>query len=98
MLATAAQDANICAVVSQCPFTDGLSSSLAMSPITSAKLTALAVRDRIGAALNKEPLMVKLAGLAHETALMTAPDAYSGIMSIIKDEPNYKTTWQHVLH
>ncbi len=51
VLATAAQDANICAVVSQCPFTDGLSSSLAMSPITSVKLTALAVRDRIGAAL-----------------------------------------------
>ncbi len=90
VLATAAQDANICAVISQCPFTDGLSSSLAMSPITSAKLTALAVRDRIGAALNKKPLMVKLAGLEHETALMTAPDAYSGIMSIIKDEPNYK--------
>lgn len=90
VLATAAQDDNICAVLSQCPFTDGLASSLAMNPITSAKLSVLAIRDRIGAALGKKPLMVKLAGKDNETALMTAPDAYPGILSLTEDEPNYK--------
>lgn len=58
VLATAAQDANIRAVISQCPFTDGLSSSLVMDPVTSLKLTTLALRDRIGAVLGNEPVMV----------------------------------------
>ena len=86
VLATAAQDANICAVISQCPFTDGLASSMAMNPITSSKLTALAIRDRIGATLGQKTVMVKLAGHPNETALMTAPDDYAGI---IPDYKNY---------
>ncbi|GAB02911.1 MULTISPECIES: alpha/beta hydrolase [Acinetobacter] len=90
VLATAAQDANILAVISQCPFTDGLSSSLAMNPIMSAKLTALAIRDRVGAAFGNEPVMVALAGHSNQTALMTAPDAYTGILSLTKEVPDYK--------
>jgi dienelactone hydrolase len=82
VLATAADDARLAAVISQCPFTDGLSSSLAMSPVTSLKLTALALRDRIGAAFGAGPVMVPLAGKPGETALMTAPDAYPGYMAI----------------
>ncbi|EXD35657.1 dienelactone hydrolase family protein [Acinetobacter sp. 479375] len=90
VLATAAQDANICAVISQCPFTDGLASSMAVNPITSSKLTALAIRDRIGATLGQKTVMVKLAGHPNETALMTAPDAYAGILSLTQDIPDYK--------
>lgn len=90
VLATAAQDANICAVISQCPFTDGLASSMAMNPITSSKLTALAIRDRIGATLGQKTVMVKLAGHPNETALMTAPDDYAGILSLTQDIPDYK--------
>lgn len=90
VLATAAQDENIAAVISQCPFTDGLSSSLAMNPITSAKVTALAIRDRIGAMLGHEPITVPLSGKDGETALMNAPDVYSGLLEITKNDPDYK--------
>jgi pimeloyl-ACP methyl ester carboxylesterase len=92
VLATAANDNRITAVISQCPFTDGLSSSLAMSPMTSLKLTALALRDRIGSWLGAPPVMVPLAGKPGETALMNAPDVYPGYMALQppgSDIPNY---------
>lgn len=92
VLATAAADAKLAAVISQCPFTDGLSSSLAMNPLTSLKITALALRDRIGALLGAAPVMVPLAGQPGETALMNAPDAYPGYLALKPqdvDIPNF---------
>lgn len=82
VLSTAADDLKVAAVISQCPFTDGLSSSLAMNPVTSLKITALALRDRIGALFGAEPVMVPLAGQPGETALMNAPDAYPGYLAL----------------
>ncbi|WP_203142760.1 alpha/beta hydrolase [Marinobacter mangrovi] len=82
VLATAAEDDQIAAVISQCPFTDGLASGLAMDPMTSLKLTALALRDRVGSWLGADPVMVKLAGRPGELALMNAPDAASGYTAV----------------
>src|SRR5271157_4428005 len=45
VIATAARLPGIAAVVSQCPFTDSIASLGAMSPLISARITALAVRD-----------------------------------------------------
>lgn len=82
VLATAADDAKLAAAISQCPFTDGLSSSLAMNPVTSLKVTAMAVRDRLGALFGAEPVMVPLVGRPGQTALMNAPDAYAGYVAL----------------
>ena len=82
VLATAADDPTIAAVISQCPFTDGLASSLAMNPLLSLKLTARALRDRLGAALGAPPVMVPLAGHPGETALMNAPDVWAGYLAL----------------
>lgn len=72
VLATAATDGHVAAVVSQCPFTDGLSSAMATNPISSAKVTALAALDKLGASLGRAPIMVALAGKPGTAALMTA--------------------------
>ncbi|MDE2419636.1 MAG: alpha/beta fold hydrolase [Gammaproteobacteria bacterium] len=90
VLTTAATEPNLAAVISQCPFTDGLSSGLAIDPMTSIKLTTLAIRDRIGAALGHEPIMVSVSGYPSETALMNAADAYSGLSALTKYDPDYK--------
>ncbi|MGA5541512.1 alpha/beta hydrolase [Mycobacterium sp. NPDC051198] len=79
---TGARDHRLAAVISQCPFTDGLASSLTMSPLTSAKLTALAVRDVVGARLGKKPVMVPSYGPPGSTALMTSPDSAAGVEAI----------------
>lgn len=82
VLSVAADDGRIAAVISQCPFTDGLASSLAMNPWNSLKVTALALRDRVGAWFGGKPVQVPLAGRPGQTALMNAPDAYAGYLAL----------------
>lgn len=83
VLRIAADDAGIAAVISQGPFSDGLSSTLAINPLTSMKLTVLALADRIGALFGARPLLVKIAGRPGDTALMTAPDAFDGYHALV---------------
>jgi dienelactone hydrolase len=85
VIATAAQLPGIAAVVSQCPFTDSIASFGTLSPWVSARITALAVRDLIGAGLGRPPVMVATAGKPGEVALMNAPDAYSGFLQLVPD-------------
>lgn len=92
VLATAADDNRLAAVISQCPFTDGFSSSMAMNPITTLKLTGLALKDKIGSMFGAKPVMVPLAAPTGHTALMNAPDAYSGYLALMpsgSNIPNY---------
>jgi quorum-quenching protein AidA len=90
VLATAAFEPELAAVLSQCPFTDGLASTLVMNPVTSVKLTALALQDRIGAALGKQPIMVPVSGLPSETALMNSADTIAGVTALTQCDPDYK--------
>jgi dienelactone hydrolase len=84
-IATAARLPGIAAAVAQCPFTDAVASLRAMNPVTAARITALAVRDVIGARAGKPPLMIPTAGKPGELALMTAPDAYSGYLRLVPE-------------
>lgn len=83
VLSTAAEDSRVAAVVAQGLFSDGLSSGLAMNPIASAKVSTLALIDRIGSLFGAKPIMVPVAGRPGETALMTAPDAYDGYFKLV---------------
>lgn len=85
VLITAAEDQRVAAVISQCPFTDGLASSLAVDVLSSAKVTALALGDAIGSRLGRPPLMVPTAGPPHSAALMTAPDAEPGHLRLLPE-------------
>lgn len=85
VIATAARLPGIAAVVSQCPFTDSIASLSTWSPVLTARVTALAVRDLIAARLGRPPVMVATAGNPGEVALMTAPDAYPGYLNLVPD-------------
>jgi dienelactone hydrolase len=82
VIEVAARDGRVAAVVSQCPFSDGTASTLAMDPRSSAQVTMLAMRDQLARALRRPPVMVKLIGPPGSAALMTAPDAEPGIRAI----------------
>jgi pimeloyl-ACP methyl ester carboxylesterase len=86
VIVAAARDGNVAATISQCPFTDGLASVLAMGPRTPVKVTARAVRDLIAAGLGRPPVMVPTAGPPGSAALMTAPDAVPGYLGLVDDE------------
>lgn len=92
VLSTAADDNQLAAVISQCPFTDGFASSMAMSPLTSLKVTGLALQDKIVSLFGAKPVMVPLAAQPRQTALMNAPDCYSGYFALMPEGsniPNY---------
>ena len=83
VLATAANDQNITAVISQCPFTNGFASALAMDIRTSLTVGGLGFLDRIGSRLGRPPILVNTAGPPGSAALMTAPDAEPGYLALV---------------
>lgn len=82
VLEVAADDPRVAAVVSQCAFTNGLSSGLAMSPRTTARLAPYVARDLVRAVRGGEPVRVPAAGPPHSAALMTAADALPGYAAL----------------
>jgi pimeloyl-ACP methyl ester carboxylesterase len=85
VIESAARLPGIAAAVAQCPFTDGLASIGAINPLTATRVTALAVRDLLGARRGKPPVMIPTAGMPGEVALMTAPDAYPGYLRLVPE-------------
>src|SRR5579884_1803737 len=85
VIATAARLPGIAAVVAQCPFTDGTASARTLNPLVAVRITALAVRDLIGARLGRPPLTVPVVGHPDEVALMNTPDAYPGFLRLVPE-------------
>ncbi len=83
VMATAAREPGVAAAIAQCPFTDGVASATAMDWRSSSKVTARALRDRIGSWLGADPLMIASAGPPRSAALMTAPDVESGYLRLV---------------
>lgn len=82
VIATAAR-LPVAAVVAQCPFTDGISSALTIPPLTTARITVLALRDLVAARLGKPPVLVATAGRPGDVALMSTPDSYAGYLKLV---------------
>ena len=80
---TAAEDSRIAAAISQCPFTDGPASALAINWKTNAKITALALRDLAAEKLGLAPVRVPTVGEPGEAALMTSADALDGYYALV---------------
>jgi len=84
-IVTAAQDHRIVAAIAQCPFTDGLASAMAVSPLVLAKVTARALRDVVAARCGRTPVMIPTYGPPGTTALMTSHDAVSGFEGLVPE-------------
>ncbi len=85
VLVAAANEKNVSAVVSQCPFTDGMASALAANLRSSLKVMALAICDVVGAVFGLAPVMVAIAGKPGSAALMATPDAEAGCMALVSN-------------
>ncbi|GAA2071247.1 alpha/beta hydrolase [Williamsia deligens] len=83
VLAIAAQDPRIAAVIAQCPFTDGIASARASMGSSSLAVMGRALADTIAAARGKPRVMVALAGRPGETALMNSHDALDGYLALV---------------
>ena len=92
VLKTAANVSGVAGVMSQCPFTNGIASSLALHPLSLMKVSLAATLDVLTMPFRKTPVMVDLAGNPGDGALMTAHDVmegYNGIKPADSDIPGY---------
>ncbi len=92
VLKTAANVSGVAGVMSQCPFTNGIASSLALHPLSLTKVSLAATLDVLTMPFRKTPVMVDLAGNPGDGALMTAHDVmegYNGIKPAGSDIPGY---------
>jgi dienelactone hydrolase len=85
VIATAARVPGIAAVISQCPFTDGIASARVIKPTTLVRICVRAVRDLLAARRGADPVMVPTVGRPCEVALMTTPDAYDGYLRLMPE-------------
>lgn len=86
----AAADGRISAVISQCPFTDGFASARASGTISTVKVTALAIRDAVAAALGRTPVMAALSGPPRSASLMSAHDCEPGYRALTDTAPAFR--------
>jgi dienelactone hydrolase len=83
VLIAAERDGNVAAVVSQCPFTDGLAATRAAHPRSLVRAIAPVLRDQVARLRGKDPVMVPLVGPPGSAALMTSPDSEPGYRALV---------------
>jgi fermentation-respiration switch protein FrsA (DUF1100 family) len=82
-ITVAARHPELKAAVSQCPFTDGLASALALGPVASSKLLPAVARDYVSILLRRPPVTIPIAAPPGQLALMNAPDALPGYAALM---------------
>jgi fermentation-respiration switch protein FrsA (DUF1100 family) len=82
VLKVAASDRNVAAVISQCPFTSGTASAFAAGLRGALGSGSFGVFDEMLGFMGLGPLLVPVVGTPGTPALMTAPDALAGILSL----------------
>ena len=82
VLATAARDRRVAAVVAQAPFTDGLANLPFLGLGRSARLALEGLKDVAGALRGRAPHTIPAVGPPGSLAVMTSPDAEPGFRAI----------------
>ena len=83
VVAVAAQDPSIAAVVSQCPFADGIAALRNVPPRNALRATMLGLADQAAALAGRAPRTMPAVGPPGSFAVMTAPDAQPGLEAIV---------------
>ncbi|NMN93910.1 alpha/beta hydrolase [Antrihabitans stalactiti] len=82
-ITVASRHPELVAAISQCPFTDGLASAMALGPKATAKGMPTLAKDLVAMVRGGEPAMIPLAGPPGSLALMNAPDALPGYEALV---------------
>jgi fermentation-respiration switch protein FrsA (DUF1100 family) len=91
VIAVAAADPRIAAIVSQCPHTDILAGLRAIPPANLAKLTIAGIRDQLASVRGRPPVYVPAVGPPGTLAVMSTDDAEPGIRAITPPD----SPWQN---
>jgi pimeloyl-ACP methyl ester carboxylesterase len=91
VIAVGAQDQRVAAIVSQCPFTDGLASLATLSPANMLQATAEGLADQLGALTSRPPRYIPAVGDPGTFAVMSTPDAKQGFEALVPQS----TRWEN---
>ncbi len=91
VIAVGARDARIAAVISQCPFTDGLATLPTLGLPNLVKATSAGLQDEIGALLGSPPHYIPAVGAPGTFAVMTTPDSKPGFEALLPPD----TLWEN---
>jgi len=86
VLAVAADDPRIAAVISQAPFTDAISALMHVPLKNAVRLTVAGLRDQLRGWRGRAPLLAPAVGEPGTLAAMTEPDAKPGFEAIVPPE------------
>jgi fermentation-respiration switch protein FrsA (DUF1100 family) len=82
VVAIAADDPRVVAVVSQVPYADGIPTLVGFGPANVLRLTVAGLRDQLGALMGRSPHRIAIVGPPGSTAFMNTPDAEPGYGAI----------------
>lgn len=86
VLAVAADDPRIAAVISQAPFTDGIPTLMRVPLMNAVRLTVAGLRDQLSGWRGRPPHLAPAVGEPGTLAAMTAADAKPGFEAIVPPE------------
>jgi pimeloyl-ACP methyl ester carboxylesterase len=90
VLAVAARDPSIAAVISQCPYTDSLASLPKLGLANILKATAAGLRDELAALRGRPPVLIPAVADAGRFGVMSTPDAKTGFARITPPDSNWR--------
>ncbi|MFI7589649.1 alpha/beta hydrolase [Spongisporangium articulatum] len=90
VMAVAAKDPRIAAVVSQVPFVDGLAAARAVPIGNVVKLGLAGARDQVGALFGRKPHSVAVVGQPGQVAAMTAREAVPGMVKMVTPSTRWR--------
>ncbi|MDO9409896.1 alpha/beta hydrolase [Patulibacter sp.] len=91
VVAVAAGDARLAAVVSQAPFADGLTTVAKVPPKNLVRLTVDGLRDKVGSLVGRPPHLIPAVAEPGGYAAMSAPEAVPGFDAITGED----SLWQN---
>jgi fermentation-respiration switch protein FrsA (DUF1100 family) len=91
VLAVGARDHRLRAIVSQCPFTDGLATLPKLGVANVVRGAVAGLRDQLGALVGRAPYYVPVTGEPGSFAVMTTPDSKGGIEAMVPAQ----TCWEN---
>lgn len=90
VIAVAARDFRVAAVIAQVPYADGLAAAWRIPLRTQLRLAAAGVQDAVRALLGRPPKLVAAVGKPGEVAVMTAPEAEPGMYALIAEGSRWR--------
>ena len=93
VLAVAAGDQRVAAVIAQSPNADSIASLMLVPPRNLVRMVGVGLLDQVGAWLSRPPRLVPATGSPGEFGALTAPEAMPGFTSIVGPESKWRNAF-----